>query len=405
MYPTRYTDRAKALRKQYGPRADKVARYFYVGDPLADAVVAWLADRRTGTDAKRIYTTALDQGLAAVPEAPAELRALFAQLEDEPLWLDPELLNLGSQTHLRCSVACGLVLGCCCLPLAYRSWAGNKPLTWTQQLLQHSVNRLTKTNWFFLDTCEPDGLKRDRQGWKTTVKIRLIHAYNRRHLLKHRRWQRGVWGVPINQVDLAATNLLFSVTVLRHLRKLGFHFSAAESEAVMHLWRYSGHLLGVAPELLCATETEGDKFLDLLLALGGPPDQDSHALLTALIEQAMPTLLGTVLGSANPPDPDDPRQQRWRARLVRFCYGLSHGLLGKRASDLNYPRTTWRYTAPLLLRSLITPLEALRRLIPGATGFVARWGQHTIKKLMKQGPVPRRPDFLPPTVGDKGQPR
>jgi hypothetical protein len=408
MFPKRYTSLADDLRKKHGPHADKVARYFSIGDPLADAVAERFA-RMPPNQGRRMLETALSRGVEAVPEAPTELRALFAQLEDLPLWLDHDLLDLGGQTHLRCSLAWGIVLGCCCLPLAYRSSAGNKPLTRTKQLLKHAVRRLTETNWFVLDTCEPGNLQRHSEGWKTTVKVRLIHAHMRRLLLQRGTWQQTEWGVPINQVDLAATNLLFSVNVLRHLRRLGFHFNARESEAVMHLWRYSGYLLGVAPELLCATEIEGDRVLTLLLDLAGPPDEDSCQLLKALIDEAMPSLLEKALRPLGTSLTDETQRKRWRTRLANFCYGLSWGLLGPRVADLPYPRTRWRWTAPLLMRTMIAPMELIRRVMPGATQLLVRLGHTTMQKMLRSGVVPRRPDFVPPTQlpsagGDNGQP-
>jgi ER-bound oxygenase mpaB/B'/Rubber oxygenase, catalytic domain len=55
---------------------------------------------------------------------------------------------------------------------------------------------------------------------------------------------------------------MFSAGVLDGLSRLGYRFSQVEREALVHLWRYAGYLLGVDPELLIADEFEGNRLLD-----------------------------------------------------------------------------------------------------------------------------------------------
>jgi ER-bound oxygenase mpaB/B'/Rubber oxygenase, catalytic domain len=183
------------------------------------------------------------------------------------------------------------------------------------------------------------------------------------------------------------------VNLLRNLRKLGFHFSAAESEGVMHLWRYAGYLVGIAPELLRTTETEGANLCNLVLDLSGAPDQHSVELTRVLMQDAMPapmeaslSWLMRVTGLIS--------SEGLHKRLGRFCFGLSHGLLGDElASELKYPPTRWRYTAPLLLRLLIRPLEACRRLLPGGTRLASKVGFYQIRRLMQNQAFARPVSF------------
>ncbi|HLN26493.1 MAG TPA: oxygenase MpaB family protein [Gemmataceae bacterium] len=414
--PTRYTNVAEQIRKRHGAcRADKVAEYLIAGDPPADDVLALFSKRRQEdaqrhrVDAQRaradaqMLQQALDQGSAAVPQAPPEVRELIDRLEHQPKWLDWKLLELGARTHLRCGAACGLVLGCCSLPLAYRSAAGNKPLAYTGKLIdKRASQRLMETGRFFIETCASGGLQPHAPGWKRTVKVRMMHAQMRRNL-RTKKWQQDDWGAPINQLDLAGTGLLFSACLLHHLRQIGFHFSAAESEGVMHLWRYSSHLLGVEPDLLCASESEGRELLDLILDMNSHADGHSRDLTSTLMEYAMPKMVSTVLPWLAGASPEEARMWPWPARfgnalaqvlgvtgrghgarekLAVFCYGLSHGLLGDRARGLPNPQTVWRYRAPRLLRSLITPLEVCRRLVPGGTGLASSIGARQFQRIM-----------------------
>jgi hypothetical protein len=83
-----------------------------------------------------------------------------------------------------------------------------------------------------------------------------MHAQIRRLLRASPRWDGTAWGDPINQVDMAGTVLLFSLVLVDGLRMLGFRIGRQECEDVLHLWRVAGWVLGVEPELLCATEPE-----------------------------------------------------------------------------------------------------------------------------------------------------
>jgi hypothetical protein len=419
MLPTRYTNLIK-VRKKYGRRADEAAAFFLVGDPLADTLIDAFHKkeprRRAAGRPEVMFQRALAQGLGAVAKPPEALRALMAQVQEVPPWLDWDLLELGCRTHLRCGLVGSIILACSALPLAYRSGAGSKPLVCTRTFLDRALERLSQTNRFVLETCKVGGLRPRAPGWQMTVRIRvLFHAQTRWWLsqLQGSAWHTEDHGVPINQVDMAATRLLFCVSLLQQLRRVGFQFSAAESAGVMHLWRYSGHLLGIVPEFLCATETEGRQLLRLLLDVAGGPDDDSRQLTGQLMGTAMPKLVEVALAGLVPGGPGaaTPRgllprlwQGLWQRgrriltaeRLPGFCYGLSRGILGRKiAAELHFPDTVWRFTAPTLLLSLVAPLEVCRLLMPGGTDLACQLGQKRMQDLMRLEGFARLPTYEP----------
>jgi hypothetical protein len=370
MLPTRYVKLEEA-RNHFGSHVDRLGPFLLRADPLADEVAAAFARLPPGRGRKHLET-ALEEGIGTIQDAPPALKALFAQVDEVPLWVDWDQLDHGAATHRRCGLTGGLVLACCSLPLIYSSPAGNKPLIFSGRLVQRAARRLSETGRFALESTLPGGLRHGAPGWKVTIKVRLMHAQVRRLLLQSGRWDTSAWGVPINQVDMAITNLLFSVGLLDNLRRIGFHFAHAEGESVMHLWRYSGHLLGIEPELLCATEDEGRRLADLILRTQGPPDRDAQELTRALMEMAIPHLFY-------------PASDRRGRTLTRFCYGLSHTLLGRElAEGLSYPRTWWRHLARLLARTLIGPVETCRRLVPGGRALAVAFGSWKIRRRMQR---------------------
>lgn len=339
----RFTD--SSLRR-HGQRADQYRTYLFRTDPLADAAAAALAEM--GGEGHRLVDRALNRGVEAAPNAPSALRDLFAQLEEVPFWVDWDQLDLGGQVFLRSGLFGVLAIGLVSLPLSYSSPAGNKPLVFSGQLIKRAARRLGETGRFVYLTSQPGALRRFGDGFRATVKVRLMHAQVRRLLWQSGRWDSGRWGEPINQAYLAATNLLFSVALLDGMRSFGLRFTQVEREALMQLWRYSGYLSGVAPELLCATESEARRLLDVVFALEGPPDEDSRALVSALMQVSHATGLKRV---------------DW---LEQLLYGISYGLIGdERARALGYPRTWRRWIVPAL-RPAISVLDFLRSLAPGA---------------------------------------
>jgi hypothetical protein len=224
-------------------------------DPLADAVMDEFA-RTPESKWRAMLETALAQGVEKVPHAPESLRALFRKLENTPFWVDRDRCNLGGATFLRCRL--GFVpLALLALPIIYSWPAGNKPLAMTGQLVHRATQRLKDTARYVFAVSQQDGLSRFSEGFAMTVRVRLIHAQVRRLLVESGEWRPEMWGAPINQCHMAGTNLMFSVGVLDGLTRLGYRFKPVEREAMVHLWRYAGYLLGVEPDLQVADEIEG----------------------------------------------------------------------------------------------------------------------------------------------------
>src|SRR5690349_5110229 len=232
----------------HGTRAQKYVDFLWRTDPLADAVMEEFA-RIPEPEWRALLELALAKGIEAVPLAPESLRALFSQLEDVPFWVDRERCNLGGATFLRCRLGFA-ALALLSLPLIYSWPAGNKPLALSGELVHRASQRLKDTTRYVFAVSQRDGLARFSEGFTMTVRVRLIHAQVRRLLLNSDGWQHEAWGAPINQWHMAGTNLMFSAGVLDGLSRLGYRFTRTEREALVHLWRYAGYLLGVDEELL-----------------------------------------------------------------------------------------------------------------------------------------------------------
>jgi hypothetical protein len=370
----------EAARARHGARADKYAALLRLGDPLADAVAedfAAMAEEQS----RAMLERALTDGIDAVANAPASLRALFAQLDHVPFWVDREQCNLGGATFLRCRMGF-VALAMSALPLIYSWPAGNKPLALSGHLVHRASQRLKDTTRYVFAICQDDALGRHCDGFKTTVKVRMIHAQVRRLLRNSGGWQEECWGAPINQCHMAGTNLLFSVGVLDALTRIGYIFKPAEREALIHLWRYAGYLLGVENELLVAGEWEGHRLLDLMFTFEPKPDDDSRALVNALMQTSFEYVRGFKAA---------------RPCSMNLCYGISRALIGDaRADALGYPQTPWKWLVPMVWPAT-RAIELTRCWSPTVQGLARVAGPKAFRHLLSErGLKGRAGEFVVP---------
>ena len=227
--------------------AEKLAFGYYDGDELADAYVEAMHAAPSMAEAWRMLDQAIEHGVEAVPDPPVALVRLFADMEDDPAWVDHELVELGAKTCRRYGPAVFSLAGAATL-LGYTESSIAKPLALTGAYVGGSARkRHMETSRFWIDISEPGGLRPGGRGRATAIRVRVMHAAVRRMVIGHREWDRGAWGVPICQSDALLTLIAGSLAPGFALRSMGYRTSIAEIEAMMHFWRYIGHLMGVRP--------------------------------------------------------------------------------------------------------------------------------------------------------------
>jgi hypothetical protein len=346
--PTRYVN-LDAARARFGDRVDRLVRYFFEVDGPGDAAVESITALPQG-HGWRVLNQALDHGVDSV-RVPEPLRALFAQVDRVPAWVDWDLIRRAGELLRRAGPLGGIVLGAKSLVHGYASPAGNKPLVLSGRLREQAARRLNETARFVQAVTAKDGMRRHADGFKISLKVRLMHAQVRRMILASGKWNEAAWGKPINQHDLSATSLLFSESVVVGLRSLGVRISPEEADSYIHLWRYVGWLLGADPDLLPGNEVEALRMADLIGMTMGDPDDDSRALTRALMEAP----LIEVRGESG---------KKWAERRANFGYAMARELLGDALGDkLKLPITAMRFLIPPI-KGLVSAMEIVRELSP-----------------------------------------
>ena len=293
-----------------------------VGDPLADALIDELATIEPEV-AERFVSAGMDQDEAGLAGAPRRLRDFFTDLEAIPSWVDFDSYMPGIKMFHRNSP---LVLAAFVGAVLIEGFATNisKSFFITGRVRDSGVKRLRQNNRHMVEIFMPGGLLREGDGWKLSVRIRLVHA-KVRHLLRHsEEWDLEAYGEPLSAAHLGFSLAAFSARLLHHMKRLGARFNDEERRSFLNVWRHSGHLMGIPESILYRNEEEALKLFEVGYLCEPEPDYDSIAMANSLINSA-PLVAGIT-------------DRVSRNKLSQYVYRVSRALIGSGlADDLRYP--------------------------------------------------------------------
>ena len=307
---------------------DAAARYVAhttIGDPAADALAEALA-ALSPDESRRVLRAAMEaeepSGLRALP---AVARDFFEAIADPPAWVDHAAFARGIRMFHRNSQ---LVLGAMVAGALVEGFSTSIARSFfiTGRLRDQGVRRLRQNNRHMVEIFLPGGLERGADGWKLSVRIRLVHAQVRRLLDASAEWDHQAWGTPISAAHTGYAATAFSARLLRHLERLGAHFSDEERASFMQVWRYSGSLMGVPESILYRDEDEALRLYDAGAICEPEPGIEAVVMANGLINSA-PLVVGV----------DAPGE---RERMTRYVYTMSRALIGgELAGQLRYPES------------------------------------------------------------------
>ena len=322
--PTDYRPGYEKARLIDSRLADTYIEHTNVGDPPADALVEALTPLGA-KELHRLITGAMNKDITVFQEGPSELRDFFEMLEERPSWATRSAFEPGIRSFHRNAdlVLQGLVGGS-----LVEGFSTNisRSFVITGRLREQGVRRLRQNNHQVLELFMPGGLESFGDGWKLSVRLRLVHPQVRR-LLNNAPddWDVEAWGLPLSAAHLGFAASAFSARCLRHSRHLGVRFSSEESHSFMLVWRYAMHIMGIPEALLPADENQALRMFQIGSICEPPPDFESIIMAHSLINAA-PLVLGIV-------DENEKRD------LLKLAYTVSRGLIGDDLEDqLKYPK-------------------------------------------------------------------
>lgn len=229
-----------------------LAPFRHQGDPVADQWVEAIV-KEQGKQALRHYLQLFTQTGASLRQSQeTALHQFVRSMAVLPAWADDSKMRRAERFFAAHWQDYMQLLGFYSLPYCYAAADGAQVLYLSERLRQNPLQRLMETAWFVWEVMQPNAFQHPQaDGFWSVAKVRLTHAIARYFAGQHPEWQTQ-WGLPINQEDMAGTNLSFSLIPIRGMRKLGKTFSLAETDAFLHHWNMIGAMLGIAPELLPA---------------------------------------------------------------------------------------------------------------------------------------------------------
>jgi hypothetical protein len=223
------------------------------GDSLADKTVKDLFKNGFNPLSNQAYNELIYNNQPIPNEFPESLKYYFKSIKSYEI--DERLAEKGTEFYIKHASAIMLCLGMLSLPYCYAAAEGSKVLSFSKRIYEQPEKRLTETAEFVFDVCSPEAFSVSGKGFISIAKVRLMHAAIRYHLLNSDKWSDDL-GTPVNQEDMAGTNLSFSLIAIRGLRKLGFTISAEDSLHYIMYWNMLGEMLGVQNTYLPKTNQE-----------------------------------------------------------------------------------------------------------------------------------------------------
>ena len=313
-------ERAKAVDPE---RARNYIDHTMVADPVCDEMVARL-DAVPQRDADRFIRAAIENpDDPALRDAPAAVHTFIEELETVPGWVDYGDFAGGIRAFHRDSSAClAAMLGGVLVEGFSTSIA--KSFFITGRLRDQGVRRLRQNNRHMIEILLPGGLETRGDGWRLSVRIRLVHAKVRQLLNDSDEWDTAAAGVPISAAQVGYALTSFSARMLQHMKSLGASYDVAERDGFMAVWRYSGYLMGIPETILYR---DYDDALELF-RVGGlcepDPGVECVVLANSLVNSA-PVVAGIT----------DPAARR---KLARYVFMVSRAMIGDPMADsLQYP--------------------------------------------------------------------
>lgn len=273
---------------------DEIVSGYDIGDPITDNLI---------TDgvrfAKPLQQAVINGDINNTLADNADFMSLVAQFSHHPDWFDPKLAQIGATAYRRYPLMLIWLLRNVALMAGYSIPALSLPLIQTGALKNDALPRLMRTYAYILAVSEHPQLQTSSQhppltqvlaigseGWRQSIKVRQIHTLVRQNLLRGKlkgstddviqgtqhhnpdgSWNSAYWGIPINQTDMIATHLQFSLLIMRGLRLLGARISSEEAKGILHLWNMASYWMGVDLERLPKNEAACWEWLYTYLAI------------------------------------------------------------------------------------------------------------------------------------------
>ncbi|MFJ3670412.1 oxygenase MpaB family protein [Streptomyces sp. NPDC090106] len=275
----------------------------WVWDDEADPLVASVIDRGDVPRVNELLRTWTRNDQPVPAQLPSDLRQFMEETRQLPAWADRAKLETAARFNESRGIYLNLLNG-----------VGGGMLSTAipreARAVYHSKggadmeDRVAKTSLLGFAVGDLNAYRPDGRIMVEAVKTRLVHAAVRHLLPQSPHWTRtsGGQAVPISQADMLVTWHSLPTYAMRKLLDWKVPLTAADSEAYLHVWQVTAHMLGIRDEYIPATWAAADaqsrQILDPVLAATPEGVELTDILLGQLAEQTSPGGLDRPLVNA-----------------------------------------------------------------------------------------------------------
>ena len=225
----------------------------WVWDDKADPLVASLIERGDVPRVNALLRTWKTNNQPLPAGLPADLRDFVQDARRMPSWADRGKLTTAVKFNEKRGLYLGLLYG---LGSGMRSTAipHEARAVYYSKGGANMKDRIANTAKLGYDVGSVNAFAPKGEMVVTCVKTRLVHAAVRHLLPRSRGWTATAdQSIPISQRDMMVTWHSLPTTVMQHLTAWRIPIPRAESEAFLHSWQVTAHLLGIRDEYIPAT--------------------------------------------------------------------------------------------------------------------------------------------------------
>ena len=217
------------------------------GDADADAALRQILDDNEAAAIQTLFAV-MDSNDTLPPAVHFPvLSEFFRKSEALPPDVDLDRLHRGEDVFADHAYAGALALLAKSLPEGYQASNLSIILNISGDLRTHTYRRLLATLQTVVNVCTCRGFSTGGRAVITAQKLRLLHAGVRYLVLQARPEYRDAFGVPVNQEDMLATIMGFSLLVIEGWRVLGAGLTHQDEEDYLYLWTVFARMMGVHP--------------------------------------------------------------------------------------------------------------------------------------------------------------
>lgn len=304
--------------------AAKYLEHAVISDPVADDAVNALAPFNQ-TSVHQFINAGMEQDAKTLADAPQPLRDFFSRIESPPPWFDQASVHAGCRAFHTYSDL--FITAFFVVTLENAATLMSKAFYMTGGVTTGQGPRRIRQNIrHFIEIMLPGALDRQGEGWKLSVRIRLVHAQLRRLIRASDEWDEAVYGAPLSAAHLALASANFSAMMLRHAARLGAHLDDEARASFMHIWRYASWLIGTPDALLFDGDEAKTAEFYRIARLCEPPTNDESVVIANTLVNALPLIPGLTNLAA-------------QRSMLTHTYRVSRALLGNELADqFKFPR-------------------------------------------------------------------